>query len=198
MLGFGSTRVYLLQGGGMGKNKRSRVIFRKWFTGTILAALVMGLLLLPGVSWAITPNPKALAGLKGVYVLIEVLNPQAERLGLTKDQIKTDVELRLLKAGVRVLTEEEQRITPGKPSLYVNINTHIEKDLAVIPLSIRIDLNEIVTLATGIKTIGTIWHTGSVGVVGKKSIKKIRDAVNQDIDRFINDYLAANRKRQGN
>jgi hypothetical protein len=197
-LGFGSTRVYLLQGGGMREDKRSRVIFRKWFTGTILAALVMGLLLLPGVSWTITPNPMALAGLKGVYVLVEVLNPQAEHLGLTKDQIRTDIELRLLKAGVRVLTEEEQRVTPGKPSLYVNINTHIENDLPVIPLSIRIDLNEVVTLATGIKTMGTIWHTGSVGVVGKKSIRKIREAVNQDIDRFINDYLAANRKLRGN
>lgn len=178
----------------MKEGKRSRVIFRKWLTGAFLAALVIAPLLLPGVSYALTLNPKVLVGLKGVYVLIEPINPQAERLGLTKDQIKADVELRLLKAGVRVLTEEEQNATPGKPSLYVNINTHIEKNLPIIPLSIRIDLNEVVTLDTGLKTVGTIWHTGSVGVVGKKSIRKIREAVNQDIDRFINDYLAANPK----
>jgi len=93
---------------------------RKWVTGAILAAvaLVVSLLLLPGVSHALTDGQKALAGLRGMQVVVEKMDPQAERLGLAEDQIKTDVELRRRKAGIRGLTKKERFETPGMPCLY--------------------------------------------------------------------------------
>ena len=58
-----------------------------------------------------------LQGLKGVHVVVEDLDPDVERDGLTQKQFRTDVELRLRKGGIRVLTREQRRTTPGHPYL---------------------------------------------------------------------------------
>ena len=112
------------------------------------------------------PNQTALRGLKGVYVLVESLAPEAEQLGLNKGQLKTDVELRLRKAGVRVLTKEEWKRIPGVPYLYVNVNTFIRAGSALCAYSTSVVLNEMVMLARGFPTVGAIWSTGAVGSVG--------------------------------
>jgi len=169
---------------------------RLWGMGSkaVVVALV-ALLLLPGVSYALTNQQKALVGLKGVEVAVEGMNPQAERLGLTKAQIQTDVELRLRKAGVRVLTDEESLGTPGSPWLYVNVGTFIRSGSALCAYGVEVVLNEMVTLARGFKTVGGIWHTGNVGTVGTSNIREIRKDVGDQVDKFINDYLAANPKK---
>ena len=64
--------------------------------------------------------PKAketLRGLPGVAVVIEPLHPTTERDGLTQHQLQTEVEQQLKNAGIRVLTQEEWKKTPGAPYL---------------------------------------------------------------------------------
>jgi hypothetical protein len=56
-------------------------------------------------------------------------------------------------------------------------------------------IREMVTLARGGETYGTIWETDSVGSVGKNNIRQIREVVADLVDKFINDYLAANPKK---
>jgi hypothetical protein len=157
-------------------------------------ALIVMLLLLPGTSHALTDEQKVLVGLKGVHVLVEEMNPKAERLGLNKPKIKTDVELRLRKAGIRVLTEKEQFEMPGGPALYVNINSYFPPNIAIVAFSIDIELMEWVTLASGFKALGAIWRTRPVGIGRKDEMKEIRGFIGDAVDRFINDYLAANPK----
>jgi len=60
----------------------------------------------------VTEQRETLRGLKGLQVVIENIT----QAGLTKS-LKTDVELKLRKAGIRVLT----RITATNPFLYVNV-----------------------------------------------------------------------------
>ena len=48
---------------------------------------------------------KTLRGVKAFRVVIEDLDPEAEQAGLSKSTIKTDVELRLRKAGIRIIEE---------------------------------------------------------------------------------------------
>ena len=43
--------------------------------------------------------------------------------GLTEDILRTDVELKLRLAGIKILSIEEQLKTLGMPWLYLNINT---------------------------------------------------------------------------
>ena len=49
---------------------------------------------------------KTLVGLSGVYVLVETIEDDVERDGLSRAQIQTDMELKLREAGIPVLTEE--------------------------------------------------------------------------------------------
>jgi len=126
---------------------------RDWVS-TVVVALVLTLLLLPGVSHALTAEQKVLVGLKGVFVFVESTQPEQPRVGLTKDQIRTDVELRLRKAGVRVLTEEERLQMPGMPYLFVMAETHFPEERtsdAGGGFVVRLELRERVMLARGIK-----------------------------------------------
>jgi hypothetical protein len=168
---------------------------RQFWSGGAVVALVV-FLLLPGISHATEYQQKELIGLKGVGVLVESVRPEVERLGLTKDQIKTDVELRLRKAGVSVLTKEEWEKTPGKPYLYVNVNAFVYPDEpALCVYNIRMELQEMVTLDRGLRAPDTIWPKERRMVVGKGNIRKIRDVIGDQVDKFINEYLAANPKK---
>jgi hypothetical protein len=164
---------------------------RKGFSAAM--ALVM-LLLLPGVSHALALDQEPLVGLQGVQVVVEGPGLEVERLGLSKNQIKTDVERRLRKAGVRVLTNQEQEETPGTPQLSVKIAASTNK-MGIFAYSISVDLIEIVTLFNGETAFATVWEKGEAGSVGLNNINQIQPRINSLVDRFINDYLAANPER---
>jgi hypothetical protein len=89
---------------------------------SIRLILVLLLLASTGAQGGDTEGERAtLRGLDGVQVVVEDLQPDVERNGLTRQQLQTDVELRLRKAGIRVLTEQELDRAPGqtppRPSL---------------------------------------------------------------------------------
>ena len=173
-----------------------RKYMRGWVSRVVVTLVV--LLLLPGVSHALTDEQNALVGLQGVHVVVfvEKMNPQAEKHGLTKAQIQSDVELRLRKAGVKVLTMIESIETPEMPLLYVVPSILIMPDLNVCFVSIEVGLLERVTLASGVdKVPGRIWSKGYMGTVGIDKITQIRGIVGDKVDIFINDYLAANPKK---
>ena len=83
---------------------------------TTVAVLCVWGLFVCGGSAQTEMDRKSLRGLKGIAVVVEALQPEAERDGLTKSQIKTDIELKLRQAGIHVLTTEESFKTPGKNS----------------------------------------------------------------------------------
>jgi hypothetical protein len=165
----------------------------------VVATLVV-VLLLPGVSHALTPEQEWLVGLKGVSVVVPDIPPEAERLGLIKEHIKTEVELRLRKTGIRVLTMKEMLGTPGTPGmpgmpfLFIHINPIITKSGLCI-CGIDVDLSEIVSLYNGKQARGIIWSKGLVGDVNINNINGIQQKVGVLVDMFINDYLAANPKK---
>ena len=39
------------------------------------------------------------------------------------------------------------------------------------------------------------WETDTQGTVGKSNIRQIREVIGDMVDKFINDYLAANPKK---
>lgn len=171
---------------------------RGWIS-KVVVALVVALLLLPGVSHALTVKQETLVGLKGVAVLVEALPPQIERPGLTYDQIQSNIELRLRKAGVKVLGRELND-TPGWPTLYVRVG--LVSGSGHCAYSTHVALQEQVTLARGFKTYSSIWEAdsvgGIVGIVGDiktGNIMQIWKEVRDGVDIFINDYLAANPKK---
>ena len=85
-------------------------------------------------------NRHSLRGLTGVGVQVEELDPEASRDGLTKKAIQADVELRLRRAGIRVLPKEEWSITSGLPFLYVSVGLAKSRSYRAYAVSIAVPL----------------------------------------------------------
>jgi hypothetical protein len=124
----------------------------------------------------------------------------AERHGLTDSQVQTDVELRLRRAGIRVLTPDEQDARPGSPYLYININTKAGDgpSAGLIAVNINVELRQSVRLARDpdIWVLhATTWSKSVLGLGGHAQLRHVRESLGDQVDKFINDYYAANPER---
>ncbi|MCK4418048.1 MAG: hypothetical protein KAV99_07765 [Candidatus Latescibacteria bacterium] len=135
-------------------------------------------------------------GLEGVGVVVENLNPEAEQDGLYRNRLQTYIELRLRKAGIRVLTKEEQSNLPSSPYLYINVNAMKTTELGAYVFSTTVSLSEWVRLVRKpfLLVSATTWRTPEgVGIVKAFRLEEfVFKQVGAMVDEFINDYLAAN------
>lgn len=134
---------------------------------------------------------KSLKGITGFYVSVENLDPVIEKDGLTTNQIRTDVELRLRTAGIKVLTKEQASQAPGKPLL--GIDLMIGNKQGLYPYALDISAHQLVRLERDPKVIvhATTWSVGSAGIAELSSIK---DTVMDRLEEFINAWLSVNPK----
>jgi hypothetical protein len=132
---------------------------------------------------------RSLRGLQGVEVLVERMKPVAQRHGLTDRQVQTDVELRLHRAGIRVLTADESE---ASPYLYINIIIVAGSGPAagLLGYSIAVELKQFVWLMRDpdIRLPGaTTWDEGSAGLVGQAQLRSVREELSDLVDKFINE-----------
>jgi len=140
-------------------------------------------------------NRATLRGLQGVGVLVEKLPTEVESQGLNRDQLQKEVESRLQKEGIKVLTKEEAFNTPGEPFLYININVNIAKtESDIYPYGIDMLLIQRVSLLRDPKlaSYAITWSTGGVGSIAKPILSQLRESVQAMVDVFIKAYLAEN------
>ncbi len=137
-----------------------------------------------------------LAGLTGVYVTVDNINPAAELLGLDSRKIHGDVELRLKQKGIPILTVQQMRQTPGLPILKVLLNVH-KTEAGFFVYSIDLHLRQSVQLRRrpSIETFAITWKTGTVGVASEDQMAQVRDLVLDYVDEFASDYRQANPQR---
>jgi hypothetical protein len=125
-------------------------------------------------------------------VLVEDLDSQIERDGLSASQIKTDVELRLRRNGIKVDDNSRNYLDvfvkvlkaqpPGPRGYAYSIDVTViqpallERDKSPVPLA-------------------TTWQAGVLGTLSPESLRDIRGFVLDYVDKFINDYLAVNPKQ---
>jgi len=166
-----------------------------WIPAMGMSAFIMALVF-PVVALDNQGERETLAGLTGVGVLVEEMNPDAEKDGLARSTLQTDVELKLRQAGIRVLSKDEWLAAPGRPSLYLNVNTFSRTGLYAYCILLKV--KQRVTLIRNLATTswGTTWDSrGFMGTVGADNLHTVRDDVRDQVDQFINAYLAANPKR---
>jgi hypothetical protein len=136
---------------------------------------------------------ETLHGLEGVVVVIETVKADAAADGLNVVELQTDVELRLAQGGVRVLPTPEWRETPGRPWLYVSVNTikHLENYFFSVDVQLKQDVS--LPRQPSIMTSSATWELGSIGFVNPELMPaKIRESVGAYVDNFISDYSDAN------
>jgi hypothetical protein len=138
---------------------------------------------------------ESLKGLKGIGIFIEPLNPEMEKSGVSKNQIREQVELKISQAGIRVINNAERLNEPGKPYLYVNLNAYSWREEVIYGYSLKVELNQLVLLDRDRMRgcFGPTWTTGSAGILGaNKFIGFLREELAESLDKFVRDYLAVN------
>ena len=105
-----------------------------------IAALIAFTLAPPILARDNESGRETLRGIPAIFVVIEGLDPDLEKDGLSKSQLQTDVELKLRLAGIKVLTWEQGRFQPGAPFLYLNIAT--SKKIGLYAFTIRLAFHQ--------------------------------------------------------
>ena len=144
-------------------------------------------------SWAADDiiTRQTIRGLKAVYVIVEDIQPNiqkyANKAGITKTQIQKDVEAKLKANGLKALDKDEWLKTPGKPVLYVNVNTH-ETEKYWYAYNFELGLKQVVYLEANpsIKTLATTWSINITGTANIGTLGNIKKAVDMLTERFVN------------
>jgi hypothetical protein len=139
----------------------------------------------------------SLKGLKGVFILVEDLNPPEEQAGLKAADIQADVEQKLQTAGIPLLSKTQNIDTPGMPTLYVSVSVASSTATDLWPFSIDVNFEQQATLKRNPDTFvptAVTWHVGSLGAVDKSNIRSVRERVEEQIAKFVNAYLKVNPK----
>jgi len=174
-------------------------------TSIYVRGLLLGLLVAITVSAQDDPDVArpTLRGIKGVRVGAGVAK-DIEEAGLRTDVIKTDTELKLRLAGIRVLeTAAEFASAPGSPWLFVAVEGVSQKGVYGFSLSVSLSQNVVLERDPSLKPVGEFrgakfsaktWDTTVVGLQVGNPSDNIRSTVKDLVDKFINAYLAANQK----
>jgi len=131
-----------------------------------------------------------LRGIKEVYVVIESIEPEIEKLGLTQAQVRSDVEVRLREANITV-TPDFQR---GRPAVYLYVQVIKPEKINRMFYSISLSLlqNVILERDPNVKTNTDTWLVRVLGM--SSGIEAIRSDIRSVLDQFIEDYRQANQE----
>lgn len=143
----------------------------------------------------------SLKGLEGIAIRVGPIDPDAQKDGLSAHAIQLAVHSQLRKAGLRVLTPEQQRQMLRRPCLLVNVATS-KLNTGEHLYSIQVDVTQWVasladpevTVTAAIPVPAKTWSPANVfGIApADQIIQHAQSAVSAMVDEFIDAYYKAN------
>jgi hypothetical protein len=169
----------------------------------IFLVMFIWLLMTPSFVFAVdsAATRETLKGLPGVYVIVEEMQPNIQKYagkpGLTKEQLQKDIEFRLKERGIKALSRDEWTKTPGKPVLYVSVNTH-ETEKYQYAYDIKMELQQVVKMEANpkINALAATWSMNMTGMTNIGSLNIIKGDVDVLLERFQQAYWAVNNKKR--
>jgi hypothetical protein len=156
------------------------------------------ILLLATVSSAATgTNTESLRGIKGVYLAIEHLSPEAKQEGLVESDIRKDLERKLRDAGVRVLTTQDLAKEPGRPTLYLNVAIYQTRDIPFCTYNTTLALNQDASLKrnSAMQVMATTWAASRTGISGQRMVlTSVMRSLNELVTSFTAAFNSVNAK----
>ena len=133
-----------------------------------------------------------LRGLPGVEVLVEGLQPELERSGLTGAAIRADVERRLRDGGISVYPSQTENPSLAKAYLYVHINALVLPQQAGYAIAVQVHLRQTLrSLVTSSNIVNAMtWDAQNVLGVPPNALMTVRAEVLTFIDQFVQDWAA--------
>lgn len=133
-----------------------------------------------------------LRGLPGVEVIVESVQPEIERAGLTQASIRDDVVRRLRAAGIRVYVSQAANESPAKPYLYVHLNALQLPRRAGYALAVQVHLRQTLrSLVTESSIVNAMtWDAHNVLSVPASDLRSVRAEIGRFVDEFVTDWAA--------
>ncbi len=167
---------------------------KKFWILTGVLAMCLGAIC---VASALTDNQRALKGIQDVGVVVVVtLTDDAVKAGLLKSQVQTDVELKLRRNGIKVLSQEEYGPILRINVVAVAVQSADKQYTFTHVCSVDFALNEYVQIMrSGENILASTWRMiGTVHAPQDIFSSYIRRHISDTLDMFLNDCLAANPK----
>jgi uncharacterized protein YneF (UPF0154 family) len=128
----------------------------------------------------------------GVFVYVDVMaQDKSEEQSMT-EQLQKDVESQLKQSNIKILAKDQLQYAPGRPRLAVYLVTFKEPMLKNFYIySFRIVHFEDAALERNYRYVeGICWDSGLY--VGREKIADIIKTIRIHVNKYIQDYLAAN------
>jgi hypothetical protein len=135
----------------------------------------------------------SLMGLKGVCILIQDIEDEAEENGLREKQVYFEVSLKLIKAGIDVIPQRFYEDTPGSAYLYVYVHT-LNTDGTNYVYNLGLALSHEVNLIRDpeVTVVASTWRSEELGIVPIGEAWKLLESIDAKVEEFIIDHENAN------
>ena len=138
----------------------------------------------------------SLRGINKAGVIIEKVGQVLYDNGIKDDDFKKDIVEKLDYAGITVLSNPEMHNLPGSPYLYINIGAVKSKTEDFYAVSLSLEFRQDVNLSRNPKQKyygAATWSDSNVGIFTKDKLNDIKDYAKKMVDKFVKDYLKANK-----
>ena len=162
-------------------------------TNYLVVIRIVGVVLLLVFSCtAVSGQDVSLQGLTGVLIRVE-LNETLISDGLSKIQIKSDVEEQLRSAGIKVYTEKEWRNAASHPQLYVEVNgSKVQDNWKFYTFAVNVHLMQDVYIVRNNQTVLHQASTWFNGTAGHGYFGDIRSHIKTMVEVFSSVFLSVN------
>jgi hypothetical protein len=171
----------------IGLSERGRDVAMKMGRLFLVILLVIGVMLPMSLAAENVHNKDALRGLKEVGVFVELATPPVKVPGLSRNQLQGDIELRLYKAGIKIVSSASLGELPKLSFIYLNLT--IRKLETVYAYNADF-LCLTPSQEACNQAVPAVWKQGNSGVVNE--MFHVRERVTDLVNLFIKDYKAAN------
>ena len=162
---------------------------------TVGALVVVGIVTVPGIRvWALDDEAAraTLKGLPGVVVWVWDIDPEIARSGVTQQQVQTEVERQVRRAGITVFSHQDAGTPADAAFLTVSVTT-LRHTGGLSAYTVDLAVYQTATLLRDPtpRSLAT-WTVGSIGLVDPSDLRAISTSVSQQVEHFIRAYRAMN------
>jgi len=142
---------------------------------------------------------QSLASLRGVNkagVIVEKVSQVLHDNGINEDDIRRDALEKLDFAGITVLQDSTMHKLPGAPYIYINIGAVKGKQDDIYAVNLVVEFRQNVSLIRNpqLKYFGAAtWSVSNIGIFSADKLKEIREFTKNLVEKFVKDYLKANK-----
>jgi hypothetical protein len=164
-----------------------------------MSRLFTGFLVMIMATCALAQTGDGLRNTQGVYILIEELQEDLAKDGLTQQALRKDIEDLVRGTGLSILSvEESMEAHPGQGILRLAVTARVVSDRNRI-YAVRLDFRRKVEVVgqSENQLMASTWQAMDVGMTPLKDMIEIRSTVRDLVGKFAADYRKANPKSPG-